>query len=165
MATDLERAVLAGEPWQRAGLGEGDVGAIIGLMHRFGENERAEGRRRQVDHLPVGEMRRQRAGDIGLREGGGGAEDQIGAAHGLGDVRRDQREPGVMPAARILHGDAGTFGALLRHGLRVAPPQPDLVALQREVARRREGAVAAAEYGDDHDMSHVRGVSWKEPSP
>ena len=35
-----------------------------------------------------------------------------------------------------------------RHLRRIAPPQPDVVALQREIARRREGAVAAAEHRD-----------------
>ena len=58
-----------------------------------------------------------------------------------------------MAAAEILHQDAPTGGAMRGDGLRVAPPQPHLVAGQREIARRRERTVAAAEDGDPHRSS------------
>ena len=51
--SDLERPVLARQPWQRTGLGERDSGAIAGSVRSLRKDHRAERRRRQEHHLAV----------------------------------------------------------------------------------------------------------------
>ena len=110
---------------------------------------RAEGAGRQEHDLAVGEMRRQRARDVVLRGRRRRTEDQLGAAHRLADVGRDERRacaswrPAksltmiVPPAARC----AATAARSRRHSRTSWPGQ-------RQIARRRERAVAAAEHRD-----------------
>ena len=68
----LEGPVLAREPRQRPGLGEGDVGAVAGIACSQREYHRAERAGREENDLTVGQMRRQRPGDVGLRGRGRG---------------------------------------------------------------------------------------------
>ena len=112
--------------------------AIAGVMRGPGENHRAEGGRRQEHHLAVSEMRCDQSRDIGLREGRGRAQDQLGAADGFGDVGRDQRKLHVMAAVGVLDQNAGARRAMLRYLGRIAPPQPDVMALQGKIARGRK---------------------------
>src|SRR5450432_2177022 len=93
-------------------------------------------------------MWRQQPCDIMLREGRGRAQHQLDAANSFGDVRGDQCQLHIVPAVGVLENDAGARRAMLVYQRRIAPPQPDLVALQREIARGRERAVAAAEHRD-----------------
>ena len=72
----------------------------------------------------------------------------IGAADRFADVRRHQRQLDVVPAMRVLDEDARARRAMLRHLRRITSPQPDLVALQSEIACSREGTIAATEYRD-----------------
>ena len=147
---DLERPVLSRQPRQRAGLGKADARVIAGLVRRPGEDHRTKSGRRQEHHLAVGEMRRDQPGDIGLREGRGGAEDQFGIADGFGDIRRHQCQLHVVPAVDVLDDNAGARRAMFCHLRRIAPPQPDVMPLQGKITGGRERAVAAAEYCDTH---------------
>ncbi len=150
---DLERTMLAREPWQRAGLGERDVGAVAGRARGLRENHRAESARRQKHHLPVGKMRSHRTRDIGLRRRRHGADDEFGAAHGLGNVRRDERGPRLVPAAKILDDDRPARRPMRRDRIAIAPPQAHLVARQRKIPGRGERPVSAAEDSNAHDGS------------
>ncbi len=140
--------MLAGQPWQRAGLGKADAREIAGLVRGPGEDHRAEGGRRQEHDLAVGQMRREQLPDIGLGEGRGGAQDQLDVAHGRGNVRCHQRQLHIVPAVAVLDDDAGACRAMLRDQIRITPPQPDVMTLQGKIAGSREGAIAAAEYRD-----------------
>ena len=142
---DLEGPVLARQPRQRAGLGESDAGMVAGAMGGLGKNHRAEGRRRQIDHLAVRQMRRELLGDVGLREGRRRAQDQFGIANRARNIGRDQGELGVVRALRILDDDARAGRTMRRDGVLVAAPETDLVALQGEVTGRGERSVAAAQ--------------------
>ena len=89
---DFEWPVLAGQPGQGAGLGKRDLGAVADIVRGLGEQDRAECARRQEHDLAVGEMGRQRLGDIGLRDRRGRAQDQLGATHRLGDIVGDRAQ-------------------------------------------------------------------------
>ncbi len=108
-------------------------------------------------------MRREQPRDVGLREGRGRAQDQLGAADSFGDVRRDQRQLHVMSAVGVLDRYAGARRAMLRDQFRVAPPHPDVMALHCKIAGGREGAVAAAEYRDlqSEPPCEVGASSWR----
>ena len=82
------------------------AGAIAGVVRGPGEDHRAEGGRRQEHHLAVGQMRREQSRDIGLREGRGRAQDQLGTADGFGDVGRHQRQLHVVAAIDVLDENA-----------------------------------------------------------
>ena len=123
-------------------------GAIAGVVRGLGEDHRAEGRRRQEHDLAVGQMRREQPRDIGLRKRRRRAQDQLGAADGFGDVDVTSASCTSWRPLMSLTQDAGARRAMLRHLRRVAPPQPDVMALQGKIARGREGAIAAAEYRD-----------------
>ena len=131
-------------------------GSIAGVALGRREDHRAEGRRRQEHHLSIDEMRREQACDIALREGRRRAQDQLGAVDGFGNVSRHQRQLHVVPAIGVLEDNARAGCAMLRHLCRIAPPQADLVALQREIARGRERAVAAAQHRDLQGVSPSR---------
>ena len=146
---DLERPVLSRQPRQRAGFGKADARVIACLVRRPGEDHRTKSRRRQEHHLAVGELRRDQPGDIGLREGRGGADDQFCIADGICDVRRDHRQLHLVTAVDVLHDNARARRPLFATYV-VAPPQPDVMALQGKISRGRERAVAAAEYCDTH---------------
>ena len=57
---------------------------------------------------PSRKMRREQPRDIGLREGRGRAQDQLGAADGFGDVGRHQRQLHVVPAVRVLDDECAS---------------------------------------------------------
>jgi hypothetical protein len=101
-------------------------------------------------------MRREQRGDVMLREGGRGTEDQVGIANRFADIGRDQRKLRLMAAFGILDHDARTSGPMRRHRCSIAPPQPHLMALQRKIARRRKRTIAAAEHRDAHGNPHLR---------
>ncbi len=150
---DFEIAVLAREPGQGAGLGERDFRLVAGRLHRLREQHRAEGAGRQKHDLSVGQMRRQRLGDIGLRMRGRGADDQFGIAHGFGDVVGDQRQLRHALAGKILDQNGRSGGAMRFDRGLVAPPQPRVVSGKREISRGCERAVAATQYCDTHQSS------------
>ena len=104
-------------------------------------------------------MRRNQIGDIALREGRRGAQDQFGVAHGFGNVSGDKREPRIVLAARVLHRDPRSLCSMLGDRRRVAPPQSNLVAPQRAIAGRCERTIAAAEYRDPHSVSPSAAIS------
>jgi hypothetical protein len=96
-------------------------------------------------------MRREHLGDVGLRGGRRRAQDQLAPRTASADV--------VVTSAGVTRAgpgnpSPGSFagGAMRGDRLLVAPPQPHLVAGQREIARRRERAVAAAEHCDAHQL-------------
>src|SRR5438876_2681337 len=93
-------------------------------------------------------MRREQPRDIPLRKSRGRAQDQLSIADGFRDVRGHQRKLQVVTANGFLEDDARACRAMLVYLCGGAPPQPDLMALQRKIARGREGAVAAAEHRD-----------------
>ena len=115
---NLERAMLARQPRKRPGFGKGHVGAMAGVACSLGEQQRAERARWQKHDLPVNEMRRECAGDVRLRGRGRGTQDQLRAAHGLGQVAGDARHGNVMAPVEILHQDAATGFAMCGDRLR-----------------------------------------------
>ena len=150
---DLERSMLARQPRQRSGLCKTHACAIAGVTRSFREDHRAERRRRQQHHLPISEMWRELTSDIVLRESRGRAQDQLGSAHSLGNVCRYQRQLRGVPAVGVLDDNARARRAMLGYLNRIAPPQADIVSLQRKIARRRKRAIAAAEHHDLQDAS------------
>ena len=80
-------------------------------------------------------MRRELPCDIVLREGRGRAQDQLDVVDGFGNVSRYQHQLHVVPAIGVRHDNPRARRAMLRHLARIAPPQPDVVALQRKIAR------------------------------
>ena len=126
-----------------AGLTAGGLGGLSGL-----------GGRSRV----VGEMRRKLPRDIVLREGRGRAQDQLGVHDSLGDIRCHQRQLRGVSAASVLKRNAGARGAMRRYLSDVAPPQPDVVALQRKIACGCEGTIAAAKHRDLQDASPCAGA-------
>ena len=86
---DFGRAVLARQPRQRSGLGEGDVSLASGVAQRAHHGDAAEGPGRQEDHLAVSQMRRRRARDVLLGEGWRRYQDQFGPAQRSAEIGRD----------------------------------------------------------------------------
>ena len=82
-------------------------------------------------------------GDVRLREGGGGAQDQLDPADGFCDVVRHQRQLHVVAAVVVLHEDAGAGGAVCFDLLSVAAPKLDRMPRQRKVACGRERPVSS----------------------
>ncbi len=146
----LERAVLAREPRQRAGLRERGSSAVAGFMRGLGEDHRSERAGRQEHDLAVREVRRQCSGDVGLCGRRRGTEDELGPAHRLADVVGDERELGFVPAGKILDHDRAVGGAMGRDRSTITAPQPYLVTGERKVPGGRERPVAAAEDRDAH---------------
>src|ERR1700737_2308403 len=103
-------------------------------------------------------MRRELPRDIVLRKSRGRAQDQLGIADGFGNVCRYQRQLRVVLAIGILDDDARARRAMLRYLSCIAPPQPDLMAVQRKIARGRKRAVAAAEHRDLQSASPCAGL-------
>ncbi len=93
-------------------------------------------------------MRREQPCDILLRKGRGRAQDQFGIPDGFGDVCGHVRQSHVATAIGVLEHNARAHGPMRRYLSRIASPQADVVALQREIACGCEGAVAAAEHRD-----------------
>src|SRR6476660_2495797 len=56
-----------------------------------------------------------------------------------------------MAAAEVLQDDGAADRLMHLDRCTVAPPEPHLLAGKREIARRRERAVAAAKHRDFHD--------------
>ena len=152
---DLEGPVLARQPRQRAGLGKGDAGVVAGVMGGFGENHRAEGRRRKIHHLAVLEMWRELPRDVGLCEGRRGTQDQFDVKDRFRNVGGHQRELRVVGPLGILDDDARAGGLVCGHGIGVAAPEADLVTRQGEITGRGERSVAAAQNCD---------FQWDSPS-
>ncbi len=83
-------------------------------------------------------MRREPGCDVSLGKGRGRAQDQIGITRGFSHIRRHQRQPDLVAAVDVLEKDARA-GLAMRFCLRlVTPPEPDLVACKRKIARGRE---------------------------
>ena len=142
------RAVLAREPRQRAGLRIRDIGTVAAIANRLGDDVGAECAGCEEHHLPIGEIRRDAPRIVELGEGRVGHEDELGAAQRRGDVRRDAGDidptlaVGVLERQRLRRGER----------LRVAAPEPHLVAALGEIGGGGIGAVAAADDGDPHLM-------------
>jgi hypothetical protein len=135
---DFERSMLARQPWQRAGLRKAHRRLIADVTCFRSEDHRAEGRRGQEHHLPVGEMRRELPCDIVLREGRGRAQDQLDVADCFGNVSRYQGQLYIVPAIGVRHDNPRARRTMFRHLGRIAPPQSDVVALQRKIAHGRK---------------------------
>src|SRR5258705_873227 len=93
-------------------------------------------------------MRREQPCDVLLRKGRGGAQDQFSIPDGSGDFCGHQRKLQIVMAIGVLEDNARARGPMRRYLSRIAPPQADVMALQRKIARGCEGAVAAAEHRD-----------------
>ena len=122
-------------------------------MRGLGQQHRAEGSRWQEYDLSVGQMRRQFARDVRLRGSGGGAQDQLRSTHGCGEIRREEGDCRLMPALEILDENLAAGGPMRRHRVLVAPPQPRLMAGQREVAGGGKRTVTPAKHGNAHSIS------------
>ena len=146
---DLGGAVLARKIGQRSGLGEGDLGLAARSANRARHHVAAEGPRRQIHHLPVAKVGRDRARDVLLRECGRGREDEFCAAHGGADVRRRERDANFAPAGNV-HQEKAPVPGELRNRSGIASPQPHLMALLGEIGGGGVTAVPAAQYGDAH---------------
>src|SRR6266404_8697627 len=103
-------------------------------------------------------MRRQQSCDILLRKGRGRAQDQFSIPDGFGDVCGHQRKLHVVAAIGVLEDNARARGPMLRYLSCIAPPQVDVMALQRKIARGCEGAVATAKHRDLQVASPCAGV-------
>ena len=108
--------------------------------------------------MAIAKMRREPGRDIVLREGRGRAQDQFGTVDGFGNVGCHQRQLSVVPAVGVLDDNARARRAMLRYLCCIAPPEADLMALQREIARGRERAVAATEHRDLQGASPSEGA-------
>ena len=106
---DLERPVLARQPWQRAGLGEAAaVGAIAGVTRgasRRSSSRTSPGGRNTTWPSRQMQARAGRAMSCCAKRRGR-AQDQLGVADGFGDVSRHQRQLNVVPAVGVLQDDA-----------------------------------------------------------
>jgi len=146
---DLRRSVLARKVGQRSGFGEGNLGAASRSAHGLRHDVAAEGARGQEHDLSVGEVRRQRARDVFLGEGGQRREHQVRAR---APPRRCPVSPGRCDgaaAAGVPERDERRRGELRDCG-GIAPPQPHLVSLLGEVGGGGVAAVPAAQHGDTH---------------
>src|SRR6266849_3326062 len=103
-------------------------------------------------------MRREQPRDIGLRKSRGRAQDQLSIADGFGDVGSHQRQLRVVLAVGVLEDNARACRAMLRYLNCIAPPQADLMALKRKIARGCERAIAAAEHRDLQEASPCAGA-------
>src|SRR5580704_10851329 len=147
----LVEPLLACQPRQGTGLREGKARVVAGLPNQLGKEEGAEGPRRQEHDLPVGEKRGQETGDIELRKGRRRTYDQLGSANRRAHIGRHEIEGGVVPAAKILEPDGAGRRAMRGHSSNIAPPHPHSMTGKRQVCRRREGPVAAAQYSNSHE--------------
>src|SRR5512132_4112993 len=93
-------------------------------------------------------MRREQSRYILLCEGGDRAQDQFSILDGFGDVCCHQRKLYVVTAIGILEHNARARGPMLGDLSCIAPPQPDVMALQRKIACGCKRAVAAAQHRD-----------------
>ena len=158
----LERPVLAREPRQRAGLGERGIGAIAGIAQRpwrtCTEPNVPGGRNTTCPSVRCGASARAMSC---CAVAGAGQRMSSASAHGVGDVVGDRATSFASCRPRKSLTDDRAAGRVVRFDRRpVAPPQAHLVARERQVARRRERAVAAAEDGDFHaDPCSVAGGS------
>src|SRR6185437_13339019 len=108
---------------------------------------------------PIREMRREEPRDTDLSKGWSRAEDQLGLGNGSADIGGDELERDIMMAAKVLERDRAACLAMGGNGIAVASPHSNAVPCQREVARRGEGPVAAAQHCDLHVSSPVFRVS------
>src|SRR5258705_573776 len=93
-------------------------------------------------------MRREQPCDVLLRKGRGRAQDQFSIPDGFGDFCGHQRKLQIVMAIGVLEDNARAHGPMRRYLSRIAPPQADVMALQRKIARGCEGTVAAAKHRD-----------------
>jgi uncharacterized protein (DUF111 family) len=89
-------------------------------------------------------MRRQAVRDIGVRERGRGADDEVGAKNSRADIAGHQGKLNPMAPAKIFYRDPTPLGHVRSDHCGIAPPQPHAMAGAREIRGRRERAVAAA---------------------
>src|SRR5262245_9088789 len=98
-------------------------------------------------------MRRDGLRDVGLGEGRRRAQNQFRARHRRGDIGRDQRDPGISPTLKIRDADGAALRPVRVDRLRVAPPQPDLVSAEREIAGGGKRSISASEDSYFHAWS------------
>src|SRR5262249_53144287 len=87
--------------------------------------------------------------------------------HCSAQVARDETGGRPVPALKAFPHNPAAGGAVHRHCVLVAPPQPNLVASHGEVARGRERAVSSTEHGDAHQdslASSFKRKCWTLPS-
>ncbi len=129
---DFERSVLARQPGQRAGLGK--ARRLRDCRRRARPWQRSSSRMSPAAGTPP--VHRSDAARAAVRYRAarrpGRAQDQFGVADGFGDVRCHQRQLHLVPAIGVLDDDAGAGRAMRRDLRQIAPPQPDVVALQAQ---------------------------------
>ena len=103
-------------------------------------------------------MRREPGRDIVLCEGRGRAQDQFSTIDDFGNIGCHQRQLSIVPAVGVLDDNVRARRAMLRYLCCIAPPEANLMALQREIARGRERAVAATEHRDLQGASPSEGA-------
>ena len=146
---DLRRAVLAGEIGQGAGLGEADPRAAARVPQHFRHHVAAKCARWEEHDLAVGHVRRDHAGDVGLRERRRRDDKQLRPAHGFRHISGRARKPHVAPAFDVLQCNRLSIeDGCKRHG--VAPPEPHFVTLLGEIGGGGVRAVAAAQDCNSH---------------
>ena len=86
------RTVLAREPGQGSGFGDGYVGSASGTPDCAHHDVAAEGAGRQEEHLAIGKMRGHGQGDLFLGKRRRRNDDQFGRANRLSDIRGEPRD-------------------------------------------------------------------------
>ncbi len=139
--------MLARQARQRAGFGDRKISAGACVARGLGEDVAAEGAGRKEHDLAIGQIRRELAAEVGLRERGQRREDEVRAFRGGGDVLGDKVNGNAARAAKILERDGARFtnGRQCRC---VAAPEANFVARFAEVGGGGVAAVSAAENGD-----------------
>ena len=155
---DLRRAMLARQPGQGAGLGEGDVGRAAGMAQGLHHGHAAESPRRQEDHLAVAQMRRQGASDVFLGESRRRDQDQFGAAHRGTEVRRYSTDLDLAPAGDVLQHQAARRRQFTQ-SRRVASPETHFVTEVGKVSGGGVGTVATAQHRYLHECVPAKPVS------
>ena len=146
------RRRLAGEIRQRPRLGERQRERPAGARDVARHRVRAERARREEHDVVAVEPLAERAADVVVRGRRHGDHDHLGAGERVVHVRRRRLEPAcVLPDL----GDQRDASALPDRGElgAGAAPQAHAVTVEREIRRRRERAVAAAEHRHDHRVS------------
>ena len=131
------------QPWQCASLGNRDVGLRARFANPLHHQVGPERARRQVDHLPVLQMRGELRGNILLRKGRRWRNDQLRSLERCSKiVGRHDRD---LPAALVVgQGDAACLLDIGETGA-VAPPPADIMARLGEIRRSRIRPVASAQ--------------------
>ena len=142
--------LLARQPGQSTGLGNGEIGGTARIAHPLHHDVGTECARRQENHLSVGHVGSQFVGNIRLGVGRCRGNNEFGAGHRGGQIiGRHQFD---RPAALVIGHD---HAAGLRHLCKVtgvAPPPAHIVTRLGKIGRRRVGPVTAADYNNLHSI-------------